>query len=90
MMVRAGAACECPPDGSVDDKAARDDNGKYRGRGDLLLLFLEAGHRYGCEIPFRGATPMYRTMAGIPELNSVPVQLSLEITMGCGLSKHEY
>jgi dihydroorotate dehydrogenase electron transfer subunit len=31
-----------------------------------------------------GPAPMYRTMARMPELQNLPVQLSLEIMMGCG------
>lgn len=31
-----------------------------------------------------GPAAMYRTMAQIPELKNIPVQLSLEIMMGCG------
>jgi dihydroorotate dehydrogenase electron transfer subunit len=31
-----------------------------------------------------GPVPMYKTMSQMPELNNIPVQLSLEIMMGCG------
>jgi dihydroorotate dehydrogenase electron transfer subunit len=31
-----------------------------------------------------GPAAMYKTMAQMPELKNKPVQLSLEITMGCG------
>jgi dihydroorotate dehydrogenase electron transfer subunit len=32
-----------------------------------------------------GPVAMYRTMAQMPELKNIPVQLSLEIVMGCGI-----
>jgi len=32
-----------------------------------------------------GPSPMYRTMAKMPELRDKPVQISLEVRMGCGL-----
>ena len=32
-----------------------------------------------------GPMPMYQTMARMPELNNKPVQISLEVRMGCGL-----
>jgi dihydroorotate dehydrogenase electron transfer subunit len=32
-----------------------------------------------------GPLPMYRTMARMPELRNKPVQISLEVRMGCGL-----
>ncbi len=32
-----------------------------------------------------GPLPMYKTMAAMPELKNKPVQISLEVRMGCGL-----
>jgi len=32
-----------------------------------------------------GPTPMYRDMARMPELRNKPVQISLEVRMGCGV-----
>jgi dihydroorotate dehydrogenase electron transfer subunit len=32
-----------------------------------------------------GPMPMYQSMSKIPELNNIPVQISLEIMMGCGV-----
>jgi dihydroorotate dehydrogenase electron transfer subunit len=32
-----------------------------------------------------GPMPMYRTMARMPELKNKPIQISLEVRMGCGL-----
>jgi dihydroorotate dehydrogenase electron transfer subunit len=48
---------------------------------DLLPDFIkEADQLLAC-----GPLPMYRTMATMPELKNKPVQISLEMRMGCGL-----
>jgi dihydroorotate dehydrogenase electron transfer subunit len=31
-----------------------------------------------------GPLPMYRAMSGMPELKNRPVQVSMEVVMGCG------
>lgn len=47
---------------------------------DLLPDFAgEADRVFAC-----GPVPMYRTMAQMPELKNKPVQISLEVRMGCG------
>ena len=47
---------------------------------DLLPDFAgEADRVFAC-----GPAPMYRTMAQMPELRNRPVQISLEVRMGCG------
>jgi dihydroorotate dehydrogenase electron transfer subunit len=47
---------------------------------DLLPIYLDAGDQiFAC-----GPVGMYRTMAQMPELKNKPVQISLEVIMGCG------
>lgn len=47
---------------------------------DLLADYIDwADQLFAC-----GPLPMYRTMAQIPELADRPVQVSLEVMMGCG------
>jgi dihydroorotate dehydrogenase electron transfer subunit len=48
---------------------------------DLLPDFIGAADQiFAC-----GPLPMYQTMARMPELRNKPVQVSLEVRMGCGL-----
>jgi dihydroorotate dehydrogenase electron transfer subunit len=48
---------------------------------DLLPHFTSGADQiFAC-----GPLPMYKTMAQIPELRNKPVQISLEVRMGCGL-----
>jgi dihydroorotate dehydrogenase electron transfer subunit len=48
---------------------------------DLLPEFIEESDQiFAC-----GPLPMYRAMARIPELKYNPIQISLEVRMGCGL-----
>ena len=48
---------------------------------DLLPDFISrADQVFAC-----GPLPMYQTMARMPELRNKPVQVSLEVRMGCGL-----
>jgi dihydroorotate dehydrogenase electron transfer subunit len=53
----------------------------YRGMAtDLLPYYIDhADQIFAC-----GPLPMYRTMAHMPELKNKPVQVSLEVRMGCG------
>ena len=47
---------------------------------DLLPEYIDwADQIFAC-----GPVPMYRTMAKMPELKGKPVQVSLEVRMGCG------
>jgi dihydroorotate dehydrogenase electron transfer subunit len=48
---------------------------------DLIPAYLDGIDQvFAC-----GPVPMYRTMARMPELKNLPVQVSLEIMMGCGI-----
>ena len=48
---------------------------------DLLPEFIDrADQVFAC-----GPLPMYQTMAQMPELRNKPVQISLEVRMGCGI-----
>ncbi len=48
---------------------------------DLIPAYADgADQLFAC-----GPAPMYRTMAQMPELKGKPVQISLEIMMGCGM-----
>jgi dihydroorotate dehydrogenase electron transfer subunit len=48
---------------------------------DLIPKYIaEADQFFAC-----GPLPMYKTMAQMPELKGKPVQISLEIMMGCGV-----
>jgi dihydroorotate dehydrogenase electron transfer subunit len=62
----------CTEDGTVG----------YSGRvTDLIREYIErADQIFAC-----GPLPMYQTMAQMPELKDKPVQVSLEVRMGCGL-----
>ncbi|MFC1980667.1 dihydroorotate dehydrogenase electron transfer subunit [Chloroflexota bacterium] len=62
-------------------RATEDGSVGYHGLvTDLLPDFTEkADQVFAC-----GPLPMYKTMARVPELKNTPVQLSLEIMMGCG------
>lgn len=47
---------------------------------DLIPGYIDwADQVFAC-----GPLPMYKTMAQMPELKNKPVQISLEVTMGCG------
>ncbi len=62
-------------------RATEDGSVGYHGLvTDLLPDFTErADQVFAC-----GPLPMYKTMAQMPELKTKPVQISLEIMMGCG------
>ena len=64
--------------------ASATENGTVGYRGmitDLLPKYVDwADQIFAC-----GPSPMYRTMAQMPELKDKPVQISLEVRMGCGL-----
>ena len=59
------------------------DDGTMGGKGfitDLLPKYKDrADQTFAC-----GPSPMYRAMAKMPELKGKPVQVSLEVRMGCG------
>ena len=65
------------------DVVAVTENGSVGEEGmvtDLIADYIEwADQVFAC-----GPVPMYRAMAQIPELEGKPVQISLEVTMGCG------
>ncbi len=68
---------------SINVVNATDDGSEgFKGPAtDLIPAYLEGVDRiYAC-----GPLEMYRTMAQMPELKNKPVQLSLEIMMGCGM-----
>ena len=54
-----------------------------RGMGNVTILLPDYadwnGYVFAC-----GPSPMYRAIAKIPELKGKPVQVSLEVRMGCG------
>jgi dihydroorotate dehydrogenase electron transfer subunit len=62
--------------------ATEDGSEGYRGMAtDLIPAYLEGIDQvFAC-----GPVEMYRTMAQIPELKDMPVQISMEIMMGCGV-----
>ena len=62
-------------------RATEDGSVGYHGLvTDLLPDFTErADQVFAC-----GPVPMYKSMAQMPELETKPVQISLEIMMGCG------
>jgi dihydroorotate dehydrogenase electron transfer subunit len=64
--------------------AATTEDGSFGKKGmitDLLPDFIGwADQVFAC-----GPLPMYQTMAQMPELRNKPVQISLEVRMGCGL-----
>lgn len=67
---------------SINCSAATDDGSAgYCGFiTDLLPEYINRANQiFAC-----GPSPMYRTMAKMPELKGKPVQVSLEVRMGCG------
>ena len=62
--------------------ATEDGSVGYKGMiTDLLPEYIDwADQIFAC-----GPSPMYRTMAKMPELKDKSVQISLEVRMGCGL-----
>lgn len=55
-------------------------DGKTGNVTELLPEFIDRSDQvFAC-----GPTPMYRVMAGMPELKNKPVQVSLEVRMACG------
>jgi dihydroorotate dehydrogenase electron transfer subunit len=62
--------------------ATEDGSEGFKGLAtDLIPAYLEGVDQvFAC-----GPVPMYRTMAQMPELKDLPVQVSLEIMMGCGV-----
>jgi dihydroorotate dehydrogenase electron transfer subunit len=62
--------------------ATEDGTGGKKGMiTDLLPHFTRGADQiFAC-----GPLPMYQTMARMPELKNKPVQISLEVRMGCGL-----
>ena len=71
------------PWGITIHKSTDDGSEGYKGLVTQLLLeeqlIDEADQVFAC-----GPLPMYQTMAQMPELKEKPVQISLEIMMGCG------
>ncbi|MFC1988260.1 dihydroorotate dehydrogenase electron transfer subunit [Chloroflexota bacterium] len=61
--------------------ATEDGSVGYKGRvSELIPGYMEwADQIFAC-----GPLPMYRTMSRMPELKNKPVQVSLEVRMGCG------
>ena len=61
--------------------ATEDGTVGYRGKvTDLIPEYIDwADQVFAC-----GPSPMYRTMTKMPELKDKPVQISLEVRMGCG------
>jgi len=85
IMGAATGAQLCPESliqSSINCATATDD-GSYGHCGlvtELLPKYLERVDQiFAC-----GPVPMYRTMAQMPELKGKPVQVSLEVRMGCG------
>ena len=73
--------CSIPPQIELVS-ATEDGTVGHRGKvTDLLPRYIDrADQVFAC-----GPLPMYKTMAKMPELKDRPVQLSLEVRMGCGL-----
>jgi dihydroorotate dehydrogenase electron transfer subunit len=78
---RAAGAAAGPIGGLHVLNATEDGSEGYRGRvTGLIPHYLDAGDQvFAC-----GPAAMYRTMAAMPELKDKPVQVSLEVVMGCG------
>jgi len=56
------------------------------GREGMVVDLLTSDFISGADQVFAcGPLPMYKTMAQMPELKDKPVQVSLEVRMGCGL-----
>jgi dihydroorotate dehydrogenase electron transfer subunit len=70
------------PDGVKATYATEDGSAGKKGMiTDLLPEFIEESDQiFAC-----GPLPMYRAMARILELKYNPIQISLEVRMGCGL-----
>ncbi len=70
------------PTGVTEVAATEDGSVGYKGMIiDSVPQYLETSDQiFAC-----GPLPMYRAMAQIPELKSKPVQVSLEMRMGCGM-----
>jgi dihydroorotate dehydrogenase electron transfer subunit len=63
-------------------EATEDGSAGYHG----LVTDLIPEHTGGVDQVFAcGPAPMYRAMARLPELKNIPVQVSLEVRMACGL-----
>jgi dihydroorotate dehydrogenase electron transfer subunit len=63
-------------------EATEDGSAGYRG----LVTDLISEHTGGADQVFAcGPAPMYRAMVQMPELKNIPVQVSLEVRMACGL-----
>ena len=68
---------------NIDIMKSTDDGSEgYKGLAtDLIVDYVDrADEIFAC-----GPLPMYQAMAQMPELKNRPVQVSLEIMMGCGL-----
>jgi dihydroorotate dehydrogenase electron transfer subunit len=70
-----------PPAGLNVITATEDGTEGFKGLATQLIPHYLRGtdQVFAC-----GPAAMYRTMAAMPELKNIPVQLSLEIVMGCG------
>jgi dihydroorotate dehydrogenase electron transfer subunit len=80
--VKPAAATQYGSDSTIEPAATTED-GSAGTKGlatDLLTtLAAQADQIFAC-----GPLPMYEAMAQMPELKNKPVQVSLEVRMGCG------
>ncbi len=86
LLLGASTACQLCPIHLIPPEVRciiTTDDGSEGERGfitHLLGSYTERADRvFAC-----GPVPMYRTMAKMPQLKGKPVQLSLEVRMGCG------
>jgi dihydroorotate dehydrogenase electron transfer subunit len=56
-----------------------------KGKQGLITTMIPEYCEWADQVFACGPLPMYRTMAQMPELKNQPVQVSLEVRMGCGL-----
>jgi len=70
------------PAGVTEVAATEDGSVSHRGMiTELIPQYLESADQvFAC-----GPLPMYRAMAQTPELKNKPIQVSLELRMGCGM-----
>lgn len=86
MLLGASTATQLCPDrllpSTMNCITATDDGSK--GEKGFITHLLSSYADRADQIFACGPSPMYRTMAKIPELKDKPIQVSLEVRMGCG------
>jgi len=86
LLLGTATACQLCPQNLIPKEVSctfATDDGTAHTKGfitDLLPEYIDrADQIFVC-----GPSPMYRAMAKMPELKDKPVQVSLEVRMGCG------